>query len=60
MDENTLEIQCPVCEMWCMGEKGYASVLKPWWITHMLEEHPKSNIALMLDNLLLDSILDGG
>jgi len=60
MEEMRLEIQCPMCAVWCVGEKEFASDLDPWWIKHILEEHPKSNIALILDQIMLDSILDGG
>lgn len=57
--DKILQVQCPVCELWCVQDHMDADELHPAWTTHILREHPYSNIAHMLDSLMLESILGG-
>jgi len=60
MDDTRIEVQCSECKIWCPQDPAHASEDHPAWASHMLTEHPKSRIALLLDQVVLDNILDGG
>jgi hypothetical protein len=59
-DELILNVQCNSCLDWFPQDHEVANRLGlQAWTTHILEDHPDSKQAQMLDALLLEAILDG-
>ena len=61
-DPNGLvwQIQCNYCQNWFPQDRADADALDTvFWAQHQLDVHPKREVALLLDAIMLDAILSG-